>query len=76
MNGLQSENLINSLLAICFCSPLIDHDSSFPLISYNLAGSTVFKMRYLIIAVFDFIFMHMVSIYFHQFSLKSLLISL
>ncbi|XP_027931450.1 protein BREAST CANCER SUSCEPTIBILITY 2 homolog B-like isoform X1 [Vigna unguiculata] len=41
MNGLQSENLINSLLAICFCSPLIDHDSSFPLISYNLAGSTV-----------------------------------
>ncbi|KAG2394339.1 Protein BREAST CANCER SUSCEPTIBILITY 2-like protein [Vigna angularis] len=41
MNGLQSEKLINSLLAICFCSPLIDHDSSFPLISCNLAGSTV-----------------------------------
>ncbi|XP_022632511.1 protein BREAST CANCER SUSCEPTIBILITY 2 homolog A isoform X1 [Vigna radiata var. radiata] len=41
MNGLKSEKLINSLLAICFCSPLIDHDSSFPLISCNLAGSTV-----------------------------------
>ncbi|CAJ1921931.1 unnamed protein product, partial [Sphenostylis stenocarpa] len=41
MNDLQSEKLIDSLLAICFCSPLIDQDSSFPLISYNLAGSTV-----------------------------------
>ncbi|KHN39941.1 Breast cancer type 2 susceptibility protein like [Glycine soja] len=40
MNGLQSEKLIDSLLAICFCSPLIDHDS-FPPINYNLAGSTV-----------------------------------
>jgi len=46
MNGLQSEKLINSLLAICFCSPLIDHDSSFPLFNYNLAGSTVFTMHY------------------------------
>ncbi|KAK7393765.1 hypothetical protein VNO78_22329 [Psophocarpus tetragonolobus] len=40
MKGLQSEQLINSLLAICFCSPLIDYDSS-PPINYNLAGSTV-----------------------------------
>ncbi|RDX88899.1 Protein BREAST CANCER SUSCEPTIBILITY 2-like B, partial [Mucuna pruriens] len=40
MNGLQSEKLANSLLAICFCSPLIDYDS-FPPINYNLAGSTV-----------------------------------
>ncbi|KAK7344501.1 hypothetical protein VNO77_14169 [Canavalia gladiata] len=39
-NGLQSEELVNSLLAICFCSPLIDYDS-FPPINYNLAGSTV-----------------------------------
>ncbi|XP_057428550.1 protein BREAST CANCER SUSCEPTIBILITY 2 homolog B-like isoform X2 [Lotus japonicus] len=40
MYGLQSEKLTNTLLAICFCSPLIDHDS-FPPINYNLAGSTV-----------------------------------
>ncbi|KAL2340475.1 hypothetical protein Fmac_008415 [Flemingia macrophylla] len=40
MNGLQSEKLIDSLLAICFCSPLIGYDS-FPPINYNLAGSTV-----------------------------------
>ncbi|TKY47857.1 BREAST CANCER SUSCEPTIBILITY B [Spatholobus suberectus] len=40
MNGLQSEKLMNSLLGICFCSPLIDYDS-FPPINYNLAGSTV-----------------------------------
>ncbi|XP_027361292.1 protein BREAST CANCER SUSCEPTIBILITY 2 homolog B-like [Abrus precatorius] len=39
MNG-QLEKLLNSLLAICFCSPLIDYDS-FPPINYNLAGSTV-----------------------------------
>lgn len=76
MNGLKSEKLINSLLAICFCSPLIDHDSSFPLISCNLAGSTVFTMHYLIIVVFYFIFLQTFSIYFHQLSLNSLLISL
>ncbi|XP_061356921.1 protein BREAST CANCER SUSCEPTIBILITY 2 homolog B-like [Gastrolobium bilobum] len=40
MDGLQSEKLINSLLAICFCSPSIDYDS-FPPINYNLVGSTV-----------------------------------
>ncbi|KAK2389081.1 BREAST CANCER 2 like 2A [Trifolium repens] len=40
MHGLQSEKFMDALLAICFCSPLIDHDS-FPPINYNLAGSTV-----------------------------------
>ncbi|XP_045814666.1 protein BREAST CANCER SUSCEPTIBILITY 2 homolog A-like [Trifolium pratense] len=40
MHGLRSEKLMDTLLAICFCSPLIDHDS-FPPINYNLAGSTV-----------------------------------
>ncbi|KAK7260715.1 hypothetical protein RIF29_26988 [Crotalaria pallida] len=40
MHGLHTENFINSLLAICFCSPSIDYDS-FPPINYNLAGSTV-----------------------------------
>lgn len=52
MNGLQSEKLIDSLLAICFCSPLIDHDS-FPPINYNLAGSTVITIHYLIIAIWN-----------------------
>ncbi|PNY03194.1 breast cancer protein 2-like 2a [Trifolium pratense] len=32
--------MMDKLLAICFCSPLIDHDS-FPPINYNLTGSTV-----------------------------------
>lgn len=45
-HGLQSEKLINSLLAICFCTPSIDYDS-FPPINYNLAGSTVITMQYL-----------------------------
>ncbi|KAK7287026.1 hypothetical protein RJT34_22438 [Clitoria ternatea] len=36
----QLEKLTSSLLAICFCSPLIDYDSFTP-INYNLAGSTV-----------------------------------
>ncbi|KAI5406542.1 protein BREAST CANCER SUSCEPTIBILITY 2 homolog A [Lathyrus oleraceus] len=40
MYGLQSEELMDTLLAICFCSPLIEHDS-FPPINHNLAGSTV-----------------------------------
>ncbi|KAK2443086.1 hypothetical protein P8452_21474 [Trifolium repens] len=40
MHGLQSEKFMDTMLAICFCSPLIDHDS-FPPINYNLAGSTV-----------------------------------
>lgn len=43
MCGLQSEKLINNLLAICFCSPSVDH-ASFPPINYNLAGSTVIAM--------------------------------
>lgn len=46
MYGLQSEKLTNTLLAICFCSPLIDHDS-FPPINYNLAGSTVITMYFI-----------------------------
>lgn len=41
-HGLQSEKLIDSLLAICFWSPLIDHHS-FPPINHKLAGSTVIK---------------------------------
>ncbi|XP_058787190.1 protein BREAST CANCER SUSCEPTIBILITY 2 homolog B-like [Vicia villosa] len=40
MYGLQSEELMDTLLAICFCSPLIEHNS-FPPINHNLAGSTV-----------------------------------
>ncbi|RHN69099.1 putative breast cancer type 2 susceptibility protein [Medicago truncatula] len=40
MNGLQSQKVTDTLLAICFCSPLFDHDS-FPPINHNLAGSTV-----------------------------------
>ncbi|KEH25626.1 breast cancer type 2 susceptibility-like protein [Medicago truncatula] len=40
MKGLQSEKFTDTLLAIFFCSPLIDHDS-FPPINHNLAGSTV-----------------------------------
>ncbi|WJX25236.1 hypothetical protein P8452_14298 [Trifolium repens] len=40
MHGLQWNKLMDTLLAICFCSPLIDNDS-FPPINYNLAGSTV-----------------------------------
>jgi breast cancer 2 susceptibility protein len=43
MNGLQSGKFIDTLLAICFCSPLFDHDS-FPPINHNLAGSTVITL--------------------------------
>ncbi|XP_077214363.1 protein BREAST CANCER SUSCEPTIBILITY 2 homolog B-like isoform X3 [Tasmannia lanceolata] len=37
---LQSEGSSNSLLAVCFCSPVTDNDSLTP-ISYNLTGSIV-----------------------------------
>jgi hypothetical protein len=45
MKGLQSEKFIDTLLAICFCTPLINHDS-FPPINQNLVGSTVITLFY------------------------------
>ncbi|PON42490.1 Breast cancer type 2 susceptibility protein [Parasponia andersonii] len=40
ISDLQSEEFSDCLLAICFCSPYIDDDSSIPF-NRNLAGSTV-----------------------------------
>ena len=45
MKGLHSEKFTHTLLAICFCSPLIDHDL-FPPINHNLVGSTVITLFY------------------------------
>jgi hypothetical protein len=71
MHGLQSEKFMDALLAICFCSPLIDHDS-FPPINYNLAGSTVITLFYTFSYCHFLSYTLWIKIEFHCFRLSSL----
>jgi hypothetical protein len=71
MHGLQWNKLMDTLLAICFCSPLIDNDS-FPPINYNLAGSTVITLFYTFSYCHFLSYTLWIEIEFHCFRLSSL----